>query len=51
MEGKKDMEDKFSLVKRFLHEMNISIINEDEKEELVIVEDEANGIKKYDNRL
>ena len=45
MEGKKDMEDKFSLVKSFLHEMNISIINEDEKEELVIVEDEANGIK------
>ena len=45
MEGKKDMEDKFSLVKRFLHEMNISIINEDEKEELVIVEDEVNGIK------
>ncbi len=39
------MEDKFSLVKRFLHEMNISIINEDEKEEFVIVEDEANGIK------
>ncbi len=39
------MEDKFSLVKRFLHEMNISIINEDEKEELVVVEDEANGIK------
>jgi len=39
------MEDKFSLVKRFLHEMNISIIKEDEKEELVIVEDEANGIK------
>ncbi len=39
------MEDKFSLVKRFLHEMSISIINEDEKEELVIVEDEANGIK------
>ncbi len=39
------MEDKFSLVKKFLHEMNISIINEDEKEELVIVEDEANGIK------
>ena len=39
------MEDKFSLVKRFLHEMNISIINEDEKEEVVIVEDEANGIK------
>ncbi len=39
------MENKFSLVKRFLHEMNISIIKEDEKEELVIVEDEANGIK------
>ncbi len=39
------MEDKFSLVKRFLHDMNISIIEEDKKEELVIIDDEANGIK------
>ena len=39
------MEDKFSLVKKFLHEMNISIIKEKEEEELVIVEDEDNGIK------
>ncbi len=39
------MEDKFSLVKKFLHEMNISIIKEEIKEELVIVEDEDNGIK------
>ena len=39
------MEDKFSLVKKFLHEMNISIIKEETKEELVIVEDEDNGIK------
>ena len=39
------MKDKFSLVKEFLHEMEISIIKEDEAEELVIVEDEENGIK------
>ncbi len=39
------MEDKFSLVKKFLHEMNISIIKEEIEEELVIVEDEDNGIK------
>jgi len=43
--GENTMKDKFSLVKSFLHEMEISIIKEDEAEELVIVEDEENGIK------
>jgi hypothetical protein len=36
---------KFSLVKEFLNDMDISIVSEDEAEELVIVEDEENGIK------
>ncbi len=39
------MKDKFSQVKAFLNEMEISIIKEDTSEELVIVEDEENGIK------
>lgn len=39
------MEDKFSLVKEYLHEMELSIVQEDQAEELVIVEDEENGIK------
>jgi len=39
------MEDKFTLVKGFLSDMEISIISEDEAEELVVVEDEENGIK------
>ncbi len=39
------MEDKFSLVKSYLQEMELSITQEDESEELVVVEDEANGIK------
>ncbi|MBI9088986.1 MAG: YbjN domain-containing protein [Desulfobacterium sp.] len=39
------MEDKFTLVKGFLIDMEISIVSEDEAEELVIVEDEENGIK------
>lgn len=39
------MEDKFTLVKEFLNDMEISIVTEDEAEELVIVEDEENGIK------
>ena len=39
------MEDKFTLVKEFLNDMEISIVGEDEAEELVIVEDEENGIK------
>ncbi len=39
------MEDKFNLIKQFLQEMEICIIKEDKEEELVIVEDEDNGIK------
>jgi hypothetical protein len=39
------MKDKFNLIKGFLSDMEISIIKEDEAEELVIVEDEENGIK------
>ena len=39
------MEDKFTLVKEFLSDMEISIVSEDEAEELVVVEDEENGIK------
>ncbi len=39
------MEDKFVLIKNFLHEMDISIIKENEADKLVVVEDEANGIK------
>lgn len=39
------MEDKFELVKNYLHEMDMFIVSEDPKEELVIVEDEENGIK------
>lgn len=39
------MKDKFSLVKEYLHEMELSIVQEDQAEELVIVEDEENGIK------
>lgn len=39
------MEDKFTLIKDYLQEMEISIIQEDVEEELVIVEDEENGIK------
>ena len=39
------MKDKFNLVKGFLNEMEISIVKEDEAEELVIIEDEENGIK------
>ncbi len=39
------MKEKFELVKQYLHDMEISIISEDEEEELVVVEDEENGIK------
>ncbi|MBA4368462.1 MAG: molecular chaperone Tir [Desulfobacterium sp.] len=39
------MQDKFELVKQYLHEMNIAIIDEDTAEQLVVVEDEENGIK------
>lgn len=39
------MQKKFELVKQYLHDMNLMIVSEDVKEELVIVEDEENGIK------
>ncbi|ACN14860.1 hypothetical protein HRM2_17560 [Desulforapulum autotrophicum HRM2] len=39
------MVDKFNLIKGFLNDMEISITKEDKAEELVIVEDEENGIK------
>ena len=39
------MKDKFNLVKEFLQDMEMSIIKEDAEEELVIVDDEENGIK------
>ena len=39
------MENKFELVKEYLQEMEISIVSEDIEEELVVVEDEENGIK------
>lgn len=39
------MEEKFNLVKEFLNEMSILIVKEDAAEELVVVEDEENGIK------
>jgi len=39
------MKEKFELVKQYLHDMEIAIVSEDEDEELVVVEDEENGIK------
>jgi len=39
------MNSKFELVKQYLNDMEIAIISEDKTEELVIVEDEENGIK------
>ena len=39
------MKDKFNLIKEFLNDMEISITKENAAEELVIVEDEENGIK------
>ena len=39
------MKEKFEEIKQFLHDMNIAIISENEEEELVVVEDEENGIK------
>jgi len=37
--------ERFELVKHYLNEMDISIISEDPDEELVIIDDEENGIK------
>ncbi len=39
------MSEYFELVKEYLVDLNIGIVEEDEKEELVIVEDEEKGIK------
>ncbi len=39
------MKERFDLVKQYLHEMNIAIVSEDTDEELVVVEDEENGVK------
>ena len=39
------MQDKFELVKSYLQEMDTVIVSEDVEEELVVVEDEDNGIK------
>lgn len=39
------MSGKFQIVKNYLFDMGVSIIEEDIKEELFIVEDEENGIK------
>jgi len=39
------MKEKFEEIKAFLHDMDLAIVSEDEKEELVVVEDEDNGIK------
>lgn len=39
------MKEKFELIKQYLHDMEIAIVSENEDEELVVVEDEENGIK------
>ncbi len=39
------MKEKFETVKEYLHEIDIAIVDEDANEELVVVEDEENGIK------
>ena len=39
------MQDKFELVKTYLQEMDVFIVDEDAEEELVVVDDEDNGIK------
>jgi len=39
------MKEKFEMVKQYLQDMDMAITSEDEGEELVIVEDEDNGIK------
>ena len=39
------MTGKFELIKQYLFEMDIQIVSEDPEEELVVVEDEENGIK------
>lgn len=39
------MSEKFDLIKQYLFDMKISIVSEDPAEELVVVDDEENGIK------
>ncbi len=39
------MTDKFELVKSYLLDMDIPIVSEDPTEELVVVDDEGNGVK------
>ncbi len=39
------MQNKFELVKQYLYDMDLAIIEEDAEEELVVVDDEENGIK------
>jgi len=39
------MSEKFDLVKQYLFEMEMPIVSEDPDEELVVVDDEENGIK------
>ncbi len=39
------MQDKFELVKCYLQEMNAVIVSEDVEEEMVVIDDEENGIK------
>jgi len=39
------MHEKFELVKQYLYDMNLAIVEEDQAEELVVVDDEDNGIK------
>jgi len=40
------MQNKFDLVKSYLHDMEMAITSEKVEEELVVVQDEENGIKK-----
>ncbi|OQY11389.1 MAG: molecular chaperone Tir [Desulfobacteraceae bacterium 4572_19] len=39
------MQEKFNLVKQYIHDMELAIISEDTADEIVVVEDEENGIK------
>jgi len=39
------MQKKFETVKQYIHDMEMAITSENEEEELVVVEDEENGIK------
>ncbi len=39
------MKEKFERVRQYLHDMGIAIVREDAEQELVVVEDEENGVK------